>query len=67
MAKIITKPKEPYGFLATPGIEVMNLVLANEEVFWFSLKYGAEEHVPSLGHTKVVIGAYVRAGARIHP
>jgi len=28
---ITTEPKELYGFLATPGIEVMNLVFANDD------------------------------------
>jgi len=28
ITKIITEPKELYGFLATPGIEVLNLVFA---------------------------------------
>ena len=66
MNKVITEPKELYGFLATPGIEVMNLVFINDDVIWISWKYGADEHVPSLRHTNGVIGAYVTAGARIH-
>jgi len=31
MTKIITKPTELYGFLSTPGIEVMNLVFASDD------------------------------------
>ena len=55
-----------YGFLATPGVEVMNLAFASDDVVCTSWKYGAEEDVPNLRHTNEVIGAYVTAGARIH-
>jgi arginine repressor len=51
--------------LATPGIEVVYLVFANDEVVWVSWKFAAEERVPSLRHTNEVIVAYVTAGARI--
>jgi len=64
--KIITEPRELYGFLATPDIEVTNLVFASNDVVWLSWKHGAEKDVPSLRHTNEVIGAYVTAGARIH-
>jgi len=66
MNKLITEPKKLYGFLATPGIEVKNLVFANDDVVWISSKYRAEEHVPSLRHTNAVLGAYVTEGATIH-
>ena len=66
MTKIIKEPKDLYGFLSTPGIDVMNLVIASDDVVWNSWKYGAEGNVPSLRHTNEVIGAYVTAGARIH-
>ena len=66
MTKMITEPKELYGIIATPGVEVMNLAFASDEVVWISWKYGAEEDVPSLRHTNEVIGAYVTAGATIH-
>jgi len=64
--KIITEPRELYSFLATPDIEVTNLVFASDEVVWLSWRHGAEEDVPSLRHTNEVIDAYVTAGARIH-
>jgi hypothetical protein len=63
---IITEPRELYSFLATPDIEVTNLVFASDDVVWLSWKHGAEEDVSSLRHTNEVIGAYVTAGARIH-
>jgi len=66
MTKIITEPKDIYGFVSTPGIEVMNLAFANDDVVWILWKYGAQEDVTSLRHTNEVIGAYVTAGARIH-
>jgi len=66
MTKIITEPKELYGFLATPGIEVTNLIFASDDVVWLSWKRGVEENLPNLRHTNEVIGAYVTAGARVH-
>jgi len=42
MTKISTEPKELYGFLATPGIEVANLVVASGDVVWLSWKRRAE-------------------------
>jgi len=65
MTRVITEPKDLYGFLSTPGIEVMN-VFASDEVIWISWKYGAEEDVPILRHTNEVTRAYVTAEARIH-
>ena len=52
--------------MATPGIEVMNLILASDDVVCLSWKRGAEEGVPNLRHTNEIIGAYVTAGGRIH-
>jgi len=53
-AKFISEPKELYRFLATPGIEVMNLMFASDDVVWVSWKYAAEKHVSSLRHTNEV-------------
>ena len=50
----------------TPGVEVQNVLFANDDVVWISWQYSADERVPSLRHTSKVIGAYVTAGARIH-
>jgi len=52
--------------MATPGVEVMNLTFASDDVVWISWNYGAEEDVPSVRHTNDVVGVYVTAGARIH-
>ena len=50
-----------------PGIEVINLVFANDEkVVWVSWKLTDEERVPNFRHTNEVVGAYVIAGARIY-
>jgi hypothetical protein len=65
-SKMITDPRELYRFLATPGIEVMNLIFASDEVVWASWRFSTEEKVLCLKHTNEVIGAYVTAGARIH-
>jgi len=43
--KVISKPKELYSFLATPGIEVTNLAFSSDDVIWISWKNAAEEHV----------------------
>jgi len=64
--KLISDPKELYRFLATPGIEVINLVFANDEVVWVSWTFTAEERVLSLRHTNEVVGAYVTAWERIN-
>ena len=42
MTKISTEPKELYGFLATPGIEVLNLVFGSDDVVLLSWKRRAE-------------------------
>ena len=47
---MITELKKLYGFLATPGVEVINLAFASDDVVWISWKYGAEEDVPGLRH-----------------
>ena len=50
----------------TPGVQVQNMLFANDDVVWISWQYSADERVPSLCHTNEVIGAYVTAGAKIH-
>jgi hypothetical protein len=64
--KLISEPHELYRFLVTPGIEVVNMMFASDDMVWISWQYSSEEHVPSLRHTNVVIGPFVTAGARIH-
>jgi hypothetical protein len=49
-----------------PGIEVVNMMFASDDVVWISWQYFSEEHVPSLRNTNEVIGAFLKAGARIH-
>ena len=39
MTKLIKEPKDLYGFLSTPGIEVTNLVFASDDVVWIAWKY----------------------------
>ena len=66
MTKIIKDPKDLYGFVSTPDIDVTNLVFSSDDLVWIARKYGAEEQVPSLRHTNEVIGAYITAGATMH-
>jgi len=65
-SKKISDLHELYSFLATPGIEVANLMFASNDVVWASWRFMAEEQIPSLRHTHEVIGAYVTTGARLH-
>jgi hypothetical protein len=55
--KMITDPQELYRFLSKPGIEVVALVFASDDVVCASWRYIAEENVPNLRHTNEVIGA----------
>ena len=66
MTKIITEPKEVYSFFITPGIEVVILFFASDDVIWLSWKRGADEDVPSLRHINEVIGSYATVVSRIH-
>ena len=66
LTKIITEPKELCVFLATPGIELANLVFAIDDVVWLPWKRGTEEELSNLRNTNEVICAYVTSGARIH-
>jgi len=63
---MISDPHELYRFLASPGIEVANLMFASDDVVWASWRFMAEEQIPSLSHTNEEIGAYVTIGARLH-
>ena len=64
--KIINEAKNLYGFFTTPGIEVMNLMFASDDVVWIAWKYRGEEQVPSMSHTNEVIGVYVTAVVRMY-
>jgi hypothetical protein len=64
--KMISEPRELYRFLATPEIEVTNLMFASDDVVWASWQFIAEENLPSLRHTNEVLGAYVTSSARVH-
>ena len=60
---MISDPYELYRFLATPGIEVTNLMFASDDVVWASWRFIEEEMIPNLRHTNEVIGVYVTAAA----
>ena len=64
--ELISNPQELYRFLATTGIDVMNLLFASDHVVWVSWKYAADERIPNLPCMNDVIGSFVTAGARIH-
>ena len=49
--KLISDPQDLYRFLATPGVEVVNLMFAIDSVVWASWRYTAEEQAPSLRQT----------------
>jgi hypothetical protein len=41
-------------------------MFASDDGVWASWRFIAEEKIPSLRHTNVVLGAYVTSSARIH-
>jgi len=47
--KMTADPLELFRFLATPGVEVTNLVFAGDEVVWVTWKY-VEEIMSILRH-----------------
>ena len=63
--KLISDPHDLYRFLATLGVEVMNLLFASDNVVWASWRYNAEEQVPRLNHTNVVIAAFLACVGRM--
>jgi hypothetical protein len=63
---LISDPHELYSFLATPGVEVMNLMFASDSFVRSSFRYTEEEQVPSLRHSNDVVAAYVACGSRMH-
>jgi len=67
-SKIISDSHKLHRFLATPGIEVISLMFASDDVVWASWRFIAEM-IPSLRHTNEMIGAYVKAGGclRLYP
>ena len=55
--KMLSDPQELYRFLATPVIEVANLMFASDDLVCASWRYIAEEKVPNLRHTNEAISA----------
>jgi len=64
--ELISDRQEIKGFLATPGIDVVNLLFASHQVAWVSWKYTEEKRIPNLRNTNEVVGSFVTVGARIH-
>ena len=65
-AKLISDPQEMCRFLATLGVEVVNLMFASDSVAWASWRYTAEKQAPSLRHTNEVFAEYVLCGGLMH-
>jgi hypothetical protein len=63
--ELISEPKELYKFLSTPGIEVVSVLFASDQVVWASWRYAEDESVPNLCHTNNIVGAYVTTGGRM--
>ena len=63
--KLISDLHGMYRFLATSGVEFVNL-FPSDSVVWASCRYIAEEQVPSLRHTNEVFAAFVACGGRMH-
>ena len=47
----ISEPQELHRYLATPGIDVANLMFAGDDAVWAFGRFIFEENVPSLRHT----------------
>jgi len=54
---LISDPQKLYRFLATPGIEVTNLLFAGDDVVWISWQHAEEVRVANLRHTNDLITA----------
>jgi hypothetical protein len=63
---MISYLQDLYRFLPTPGIEMANVLFANDEVVWDSWRCVDEEKFLRLRHTNEVIGAFVTAGEHLH-
>ena len=44
---MISHPHELHRFLATPGMEFVNLMFASNDVVWVSWRFIADERIPS--------------------
>jgi hypothetical protein len=64
--KLISEPKELYSFLATPDVQVSNMMFSNDEVVWMSWQHSDEARVPTPKHANDVIASFVTAGPRTH-
>jgi hypothetical protein len=63
---MIDDPQELFRFLATPGIDLTNLLFAGDEVVRVTWKYlELEEDGAALRHTNGTIGAYVTTAAHL--
>jgi len=65
-SKIISDPHEIYNFLATPGIEVANLMFASDDSRLGIIAFHGGGSDPQLTSFQRIIGAYITAGARLH-
>jgi len=61
---IVNSEKEFYELLTSPGTEVTNLILPNEEVAWVFSKY-SEDNVTTRKNFNVAVAAYVTTQARL--
>jgi hypothetical protein len=48
--KLISEPHKLYRFLVKPGIEVVNMMFASDDVVWILWQFSSEKRVPSLRH-----------------
>ena len=61
--KMISDPRELYRFLATPGMEVANVIFASDDLVCVSWRFIAESL--SLRHTNEIVEEFASAGARL--
>ena len=65
--ELISDSQELYRFLATPGMDVVNLLYASHRVVLGAWNYADEERIPNLRHTNDVFGSFVTAGSTLIP
>jgi hypothetical protein len=63
----VTSEKEFYELLTSPGIEVANFILPNDDVAWASWRY-SEDNVAAGKNVNVAVAAYVtsQAGLKLY-
>jgi hypothetical protein len=63
-ASLVTSEKDFYELLTSPGTEVTNLIVPDDDVVWVSCKY-SDENVATGKNVNVAVAAYVTTKSRL--